>query len=217
MVCQYSRPGRMSSKKQERAPELGGARGDTLAVGTVTMVVDGYWPRPKPCEVPIRAAKVAKASRFTTPAKLYLYDTLLKRLAQDLEDMTAELAEFIQEERLVVGQRHFARHEDVSAANQPHIRDDVMRGAKRTGGDQGRAVAGEAGDAVDTGSLKGLGEGHRRQNGGEPPCQYRLACPRRPSRRILWAERLHDFRFRHSWTSPELGPTVIWTGMLWDR
>jgi hypothetical protein len=135
MVCQYSRPGRMSSKKQERAPELGGARGDTLAVGTVTMVVDGYWPRPKPREVPTRAAKDAKASRFTTPATLYLYDTLLKRLAQDLEDMTAELAEFIQEERLVVGQRHFARHEDVSAANQPHIRDGVMRGAKRTGGD----------------------------------------------------------------------------------
>jgi hypothetical protein len=27
------------------------------------------------------------------------------------------------------------------------------------------------------GGLDGLGEGHRRQDGGEPPCQHRLARP----------------------------------------
>ena len=39
--------------------------------------------------------------------------------------------------------------------------------------------AGEAGDAVDTRGLNGLGEGHRRQNGGEAPGQHRLARPGR--------------------------------------
>src|SRR5882724_3811404 len=50
--------------------------------------------------------------------------------------------------------------------------------AKWAGRDQRRAVAGEAGDAVDTSGLNRLGEGHRRQDGGESPCQHRLACPR---------------------------------------
>jgi hypothetical protein len=49
--------------------------------------------------------------------------------------------------------------------------------AKRAGRDPRRAVAGAAGDAVNTRDLKGLGEGHRRQDGGDPPCQHRLARP----------------------------------------
>jgi hypothetical protein len=63
--------------------------------------------------------------------------------------------------------------------NQPRIRDGMARRAKRAGRDQRRAVAGEAGDMVDTRGLNSLGEGHRRQDGGEPPCQHRLARPRR--------------------------------------
>ena len=43
--------------------------------------------------------------------------------------------------------------------------------AKRASGDQCRAVAGEAGDAVDTRGLNGLGEGHGRQDGGETACE----------------------------------------------
>src|SRR5215510_9631075 len=54
-----------------------------------------------------------------------------------------------------------------------------MGGATRTGGDQGGAVAGEAGDAVDARGLKGFGEGHGRQHGGESPGQPRLPRPRR--------------------------------------
>jgi len=84
-----------------------------------------------------------------------------------------------------VGQRHFARHEDVSAANQPHIQDGVMRGAKRTGGDQGRAVAGEAGDAVDTGSLKASARAIAGRIGVSRRASIDLACPRRPSERTL--------------------------------
>ena len=36
----------------------------------------------------------------------------------------------------------------------------------------------QAGDAVDARGLNGLGEGHRRQDGGEPPGQHRRARPR---------------------------------------
>jgi hypothetical protein len=50
-----------------------------------------------------------------------------------------------------------------------------MRDAKRPGGDQGGAVAGETGDTVDPRHLDGLGEGHRGQDGGEPARQPRLA------------------------------------------
>jgi hypothetical protein len=41
-----------------------------------------------------------------TLARLYLYDTLLERLAQDLKDMAAELGQFIQEEHAIVGHLH---------------------------------------------------------------------------------------------------------------
>jgi hypothetical protein len=55
--------------------------------------------------------------------RLYLYDTLLKRLAQDVEDMASELGQFIQEEhavwmrvvsrvsaRVIAGRRMVRRH-----------------------------------------------------------------------------------------------------------
>jgi hypothetical protein len=80
-------------------------------------------------------------------------------LAQDLEDMAAELGPFIQEEHALVGQRHLARHRYVAPADQPDIRDGVMGGATRAGRDPRRAGAGAASDAVDAGGVEGVGEG----------------------------------------------------------
>jgi hypothetical protein len=77
----------------------------------------------------------------------------------DLQAMTAELGPFIPARHAVVGQRHVARHRHVAAADQPRIRDSVMGRAKQTGRDQRRAVAGEAGDAMDAGGVEGVGEG----------------------------------------------------------
>ena len=54
-----------------------------------------------------------------------------------------------------------------------------MRRATRPRGDQRCAVAGERRDVVDTRRLNGLGEGHGRQDGGEPPRRHRFARPRR--------------------------------------
>src|SRR2546430_14874085 len=41
----------------------------------------------------------------------------------------------------------------------------------RVPADERGTVAGEAGDAVNTPGLNGRGEGHRRQDGDEPPCE----------------------------------------------
>jgi hypothetical protein len=58
MRCQYFKCGQVSSEKRETDPEAGGgARRNTLAVRTVTVVVDGYWTQPEPqrsAAVPLR-------------------------------------------------------------------------------------------------------------------------------------------------------------------
>jgi hypothetical protein len=64
-------------------------------------------------------------------------------------------------------------------ADPSHIGAWVRRGTTEDGRDPRRAVAGEAGDAVDTRRLNGLDEGHRRPEGGEPPGQHGLARPGR--------------------------------------
>jgi hypothetical protein len=43
---------------------------------------------------------------------------------------------------------------------------------------QGGAITGPAGDAMDARGFDGFGEGHGRQDGGEPPRQQRLPRPR---------------------------------------
>jgi hypothetical protein len=151
-------------------------------VVTVMVLVDGYWPQTEPLTLSSRAAQVARRLRSSTPAKLYVYETILERLAQDLQDMAAELGQFIQEEHTIVGQRHFARHRHVAAADQPRIRDGMMGRATRAGRDQRHTVAGEAGDAAGACALKGFGESHGRQDGGEvacPPSYGHVNCAKR--------------------------------------
>jgi hypothetical protein len=93
------------------------------------------------------------------------------RLPQDLQDMPPALQPCIQEEPAVMRQRHLARHGNMPATDQPHIRDGVMRGTTRAGRDQRRAGTGAAGDAVDAGGLDGFGQARRRQDSGQPARQ----------------------------------------------
>jgi hypothetical protein len=76
-------------------------------------------------------------------------------------------------------ERYPARQGHLTAADQPGVRDGVERATERPGGDEGGAPPGEAGDAVDTRGLDGLGQGHRRQDRGQPAHQHRLPRPRR--------------------------------------
>ena len=111
--------------------------------------------------------------------RLYPCDTVTERLSQDLPNVAAELGELIQEQDAVMGQRHLARHRDMTPADQPHIRDGMVGCAKWAGHDQRRAVASKASDTVEARGLDGLSEGHGRQDGCEPPCEHRFARPRR--------------------------------------
>jgi hypothetical protein len=82
----------------------GGARGNTLAMGTVTVVMDGYRTRPEPFKVSSRAAKVARRLRSSTYAKLYSCETLLKRLVYDLKYMALEFGPVVIAPKPVTGQ-----------------------------------------------------------------------------------------------------------------
>jgi hypothetical protein len=73
-----------------------------MALFAATAIVCRYWALPYSLEIMTRAAKAAKALRSSTPAKLYVYKTLLERLAQDLQDMAAACRPFIQEAHPVV-------------------------------------------------------------------------------------------------------------------
>ena len=72
----------------------------------------------------VDAAKSRTPARL--PARLYVYETLLERLPQALQDMTAALGPFIQEAHAVMGRRHVARHRHLTAADQPRIREGVV-------------------------------------------------------------------------------------------
>jgi hypothetical protein len=86
-------------------------------------------------------------------------------LAQDLEDMAAELGQFIQEEDAVVGQRHLARPRHVAPADLPDIGDGVMGGATRARGDHRGPRAGAAGATVEARRFDGFREGQVGQDG----------------------------------------------------
>jgi hypothetical protein len=57
---------------------------------------------------------------------VYSCDSLLQRLAQDLQDMAAALGPFIQEEYAMVGQRDLARHRHVPLTDQSRSRDGLV-------------------------------------------------------------------------------------------
>jgi hypothetical protein len=96
------------------------------------------------------------------PARWSVEGTFFDGLAQYPEDMAAALGPCIQAAHAVVGPRHLARPRHVTPADQPHIGDGVMQGAKGPGRDQGGTLAREAGDARDARSLNGLSQGHGR-------------------------------------------------------
>ena len=86
---------------------------------TVMIVVVGYHALPECLMAIIRKANSAKELRSRTPAKLYSCETILQRLAHNLEHMTAKLGQFIQKAHAMVSQRHVARHRHVAPTDQP--------------------------------------------------------------------------------------------------
>ena len=76
----------------------------------------------------------------------------------------------------------------------------MVRRAQRAGGDPRVRSPGQAGDTVDTRGLNRLGEGHRRQDGGEVPCPH----PGEDPMRWGWAP------FHRSSGSKHRGGAIFW-------
>jgi hypothetical protein len=168
MVCQYSRPGPVSSEKHEGTPgpEVEGRGGPPRVVETgmvVSVCDDSQLER---LSVRSLRSKPKKSLALRTLWRLYVDDTLLKQMLHHFQDVAAGSRPCIQ-------QAH-----PLAAPDPPHSGDRVRWGAKRPRGDQGGAGAGAAGDAREARRLKGFGEAHRGQDGGPPARQPRLPHPR---------------------------------------
>jgi hypothetical protein len=151
MVCQYSRPGPMSSEKRAAGPAIGGegrAR-DTGAVGGAPLMVGGWCPLPAPLAVITPAAKSPKAEGVRTPARRCWGDPLLVRLTHPFEPLPPARGGRIEAEDPAAGPRPRTRQGDVTAADQPPIGTGVVGGATRPGGDDGGASPGGAGDGAE--------------------------------------------------------------------
>jgi hypothetical protein len=129
--------------------------------------VGDYGVSSAPGGVRNRAAIAARVSRSRRRGRSYACDTVLERLAQDLQDVAAKLRQLIQEQHAMVRQRHLARQRHMVRADQPHVRYGVVRGATRAGHDDGGAVAGEAGDVVNARGFDGFNQGHGWQDNGQ--------------------------------------------------
>jgi hypothetical protein len=123
---------------------------------------------------------------------LYLYDTILKPLVQDLQDLLSELGQLIEQEHALVGERHLARHRYVAPADQPDIRDGVMGGATRARGHDGRAPASAASNAMDANGVEGVGQGHVGPDGRETSRQRQRASSCRPQYEQIMPECPHS-------------------------
>ena len=66
--------------------------------------MSSYGIRPERLAVSSRSAKSARSLTLRTLWRLYVYETLLQGLAQDLQDVAAELRPCIQKENTVVRQ-----------------------------------------------------------------------------------------------------------------
>jgi hypothetical protein len=83
MVCQYSREHPLSSENHQSSQERSD---EPVAVGTRAT----------------SSARTATAVRVMTCGRLYAEDTLLERLAHDLEDVAAARRQLIQQEHAAV-------------------------------------------------------------------------------------------------------------------
>jgi hypothetical protein len=81
-----------------------GKCGDTLAGGIDKVVMGCYETRPERLAVSSLRAKSTKSLEFMLLWRLSLYETLLKRLTQHLQDMAAARRQLIENEHTMVRQ-----------------------------------------------------------------------------------------------------------------
>jgi hypothetical protein len=102
MRCQYSTCEQVSSEKHKTVAQAEAEEGADRGGGVTATVVGVYYVLPDHLTAITRRTNSAKVWRSSTPARLYVYDTLLQRLAADLQHMAAELRQFLPKEHPVV-------------------------------------------------------------------------------------------------------------------
>ena len=130
-----------------------------------------------------RAAKIAKVLRSKTCGRLYLEDTLLMRLAQDLKDVAAALRPRIQQAHAVLRQRHLPPQRDLPPTAQLGLRDRVGRGPTRARGHHRRARPREANSCAPA-PRSCRGDGASRPHWVTPPLAYMRTFPARLTERL---------------------------------
>src|SRR5262249_46195019 len=85
----------------------------------------------------------ARARRSAMGGSLSSCDPHLERLRQDLEHMALALGQLSQPQEAVVRQGYLPRYGPVTAAEQAHVRDGVVRSQERARGDDSGATTGQ--------------------------------------------------------------------------
>jgi hypothetical protein len=101
--------------------------------------------------------------------------SLFKRLTQHLEGASIELGHLVEEQHAVVRQRDLTRPRNGAATNERHIRDRVMRRAKRPLTEKADARWQCASHGMDRRALQRFVERERRQDRSQPPRHHRLS------------------------------------------
>jgi len=100
---------------------------------------------------------------------------VLQRLAQHFQAILAELGQLVEEQHAAVRQRDLTRARPASPADEPGVRDGVVRGAEGALAHQRRFGGQQAGHGVDLGRLQRLLDAHRGQDRGQRAGQQGLA------------------------------------------
>ena len=134
---------------------------------------------------------------------------VLKRLAQDLQRGARELRELVEEENPAVRERNLAGNGTRAAAEKPYRAHRVVRRTKWARGDEHAAALFAARDGVDLRDLKRLFGGHRREDGGYPPRDHRLARAGRANHQQIVPARNGDLdRLPYAFLAPDVGKVV---------
>ncbi len=104
--------------------------------------------------------------------------TILSSMGWRMTSRTAraELGQLVQEEHAAVGQGDLAGVRPVASADQPGVRDGVVRGAEGAVLNEGGVRRELVGDRIDAGHVQGFFDAHVRQDARDSTRQQGLAC-----------------------------------------
>lgn len=121
------------------------------------------------------------------------HPALFQGLAQDFEDVLLEFGELVQKKHAPVGQGELSGTRVLSAADEPRIRNSVMRRSERPRHHQGLLRRQLPGHGIDLGHLQGFVEAQGGQNRWDAARKHGLAAARRADEKHVVRTGAGDF------------------------